>query len=121
MSGAKALQWIVRHQRLKLLGLASYVVVGDAVGLEIGRVEGEQIPPPFGFHVGNDRPQPVERIQHLAAVLERKIYRSPLVPVLKAEQTGRDKQRQKYRDHDNQRTSEPPRRKAQSRNRHWPS
>ena len=41
MCGAKALQWIVGHESLKRLALPSHAFVRDAVGLEIGRVQGQ--------------------------------------------------------------------------------
>ena len=88
-AGTKALQWIVRDQSLERLTLPSHAFVRDAVSLEICRVEGQQIPAPFGLQVGDVRPQPIERIEHLAAMLERETCRLPLVPILEAKKPGR--------------------------------
>ncbi len=110
MFGAKTLQWVARDQSLERLSLPSHAFVRDAVGLEICRVEGQQISAPFGLQVGDDRPQPIERVEHLAAMLEREICRLSLVPILEAEKPGRAKQHQKHRDRQEQRTSKPPQR-----------
>src|SRR5258705_13685218 len=105
MSGAKALQWIVGYQSLERLSLPSHTFVRDAVGLEICRVEGQQIPAPFALEVGDDCPQPIKRIEHLPAMLEREICRLPLVPISEGENPGQGKQRQKRPNRQNWRTS----------------
>src|SRR5258708_38270363 len=120
MSGGKALQWITRDQSMERFSLPSCAFVGDAVSLEISGVEGQQIPVPFGLQVGDDRPQPIKRIDHLAAMLEREIYSLPVAQILEAENPGRGGQRQKPRSRQDQRTSEPPQGMAQSKDWHWP-
>ena len=114
MCGTKALQWIVRYENLERLTVPSHAFVRDGVGLEIRGVEGQQISAPFGLQVGDVRPQPLERIEHLAAMLHRDICRVPLVPVAEAEKPGRGQQRQKHRDPEDQRTSEPRQRETSS-------
>ena len=56
MCRTKALQWIVRYERLERLTLPSHTFIRDAVRLEICRVERQQIPAPFRFQVGDVRP-----------------------------------------------------------------
>ena len=90
MSGTMALQWIVRYQRLERLRVPSYAFVGDAIGLEILRIESQQIPAPLGFHVVDDRPEPIQRLEHLTATLLRKRCRLSLLPISEAEKPGRD-------------------------------
>src|SRR3979409_1043938 len=114
MCGTKALQWIVRYESLERLTLPSPPFIRDAVRLEICLVERQQIPAPFRFQVGDVRPQPIERIKHLAAMLERETCRLPLVPMLEAKKPTRGKQRQKHQHPQDQRTSKPPRRQAWS-------
>src|ERR1700731_3761505 len=98
MCGTKALQRIVRYESLERLALPSHAFIRDAVRFEICRVERQQIPAPFGLQVGDVRPQPIERIEPLAAMLERETCRLPLVPILEAKKPSRGKQRQKHRD-----------------------
>jgi hypothetical protein len=43
----------------------------------------------LGFHVGDDRFQPIQRLEHLAAALVRKICRLSLLPISEAEKPGR--------------------------------
>ena len=85
-----ALQWIARDQRLERLRVPPYAFVGDAIGLEICGVEGQQIAAPLGLHVGDDRFQPIQCLEHLAAALLREIYRLSLQQILEAEKPGRD-------------------------------
>src|SRR5262245_21922201 len=115
MSGAKALQRIVRDQSAERLGLPSYAFVRDAVSLEISGIEGQQIAMPFGLQVGDDSPQLIKRFDDLAAMLEREIDRLPVTPILEAENSGRGGQRQKPRSRQDQRTSKPPQRKARGK------
>ena len=115
MSGTKALQRIVRYQSLERLSLPSHTFIRDAVGFEICRVEGHQIPPPFGLQVGDDRPQPIKCFEHLAAMFDRMISRLLLLPELEAEKHGRGKQRQKHRDRQDQRTHKPSQRQGRSK------
>ena len=89
MSGTMVLQWIARDQSLERLRVPPHAFVGDAVGLEIGGVERQQIAAPFGLHVGDDRFQPIQRLEHLAAALVRKICRLSLLPISEAEKPGR--------------------------------
>src|ERR1700720_4465873 len=114
MCGTKALQWVVRYESLERLALPSHALIGDAVRFEICRVERQQIPAPFGLQVGDVRVQPIERIEHLAAMLERETCRLPLVPILEAKKPSRGKQHQKHRAPRDQRTSKPPPRQAWS-------
>jgi hypothetical protein len=44
----------------------------------------------LGLHVGDDRFQPIQRIEHLAAALVRQIRRLSLLPISEAEKPGRD-------------------------------
>src|SRR5438128_2666809 len=108
MFAAKALQWIIRYERLERLRLPSHTFVRDAVSLQVCRIEGQQIPAPFSLQVPDDRPQPIERIEHLAALRARVICRLPLVPILETEKPGCGKQRQKHRAPQDQRTRKPP-------------
>jgi hypothetical protein len=71
---------------------------------------------PFSLQVGDDRPQPIKRIDHLAAVIEREIDRLPVAPILEAEKPGRDGQRQKRRNHRDQRTRKPLQKMAPNKN-----
>jgi hypothetical protein len=43
---------------------------------------------PFGLQIDDDRPKPIERVDHLAAVLEREIDRLAVTPVLETEKPG---------------------------------
>ena len=90
MSGTMVLQWIARDQSLERLRVPPHAFVGDAVGLEIGGVESQQIAAPLGLHVGDDRFQPIQRLEHLAAALVREICRLSLLPISEAEKPGRD-------------------------------
>ena len=89
MSGAKTLQRIALDQSLERLSLPSHAFVRDAVSLEIGWVEGQQIPVPFSLQIDDDRPKPIKRVDHLAAVLEREIDRLAVTPVLETEKSSR--------------------------------
>jgi hypothetical protein len=89
MSGTMVLQWIARDQSLQRLRVPPHAFVGDAVGLEIGGIERQQIAAPLRLHVGDDRFQPIQRLEHLAAALVRKICRLALLPVSEAEKPGR--------------------------------
>jgi hypothetical protein len=52
---------------------------------------------PFALQVGDDCPQPIKRIDHLAAMLEREIYSLTVAQILEADNPGRGGQRQKPR------------------------
>src|SRR6516162_1452026 len=120
MFGAKALQRIVRDQGLERLSFPAHAFVRDPVSLEISWVEGQKIAVPFRLQVGDDRPQPIKRIDHLAAVLEREIYSLPVAQIVEAENPDRGGQGQKPRSCQDQRTSKPPQGMAQSKDWHWP-
>ena len=105
--GTKTLQRVAGQQGLQALGLSSHVLVGNAVGLEIGRVESEQIPAPLSVQVDDDRAQPVERLEHLPGMLDREIYRLPVLPIAEAEKPAGGEQRQKHRAHQQWRTHQP--------------
>jgi len=113
MTGTMALQWIARYQSLKRLRVPSYDFVGDAIGLEVMRIERQQIAAPLRLHVGDDRLQPIQRLEHLAVALLLQICRLSLLPISQAENPGRDDHDHKRSDHQRQRTSKPPRGLAQ--------
>jgi hypothetical protein len=56
----------------------------------------------------------------MAAMLEREIYRLSVAPILETENPGRGGQRQKRRNHQDQRTRKPSQGMAQSKDWHWP-
>src|SRR5258707_13742872 len=112
MRGTKALQSIVRYESLERFTLPSHAFVRDAVRLQTCQVGGQQISALFGRNASDVRPQPIERIDHLAAMLDRLACRLPRVPIPEAEKPRRCKQRQKSRAPQDQRTSKPPRRQA---------
>src|SRR4029453_5910212 len=90
MSGTMALQWIARDQGLERLRVPSYDFVGNAIGLEVVRIESQQIAAPLRLHVGDDRFQPIQRLEPLAVAPLRKFYRLSLLPISEAENPGRD-------------------------------
>src|SRR5215475_3454822 len=114
MSGAKTLQRIVRDQSLKRLGFPPYAFVRDAVSLEIGRVEGQQISVPFSLQIDDDCPKPIERVDDLAAVFEREIDRLAVTPILETEKAGHGGQRQKRCNHRDERSRKPSQKMAPS-------
>lgn len=60
MFGAKALQRILQDQVFESLGFLSYAIVRDTIGLEIDRIEREQIAAPFRVQVSDNRAQPID-------------------------------------------------------------
>jgi hypothetical protein len=44
----------------------------------------------LALHVGDDGPQPIQRLEHLATTLEQEICRLSLLPISEAEKSGRD-------------------------------
>lgn len=109
MCGTKALQWIVRNESLERLDLRSHAFFRYAVGIEMSWVERQQIVAPFGLQVGDGRPHPLERLDDLAAMLDRVTCCLPLVPIPDAQKPGRGKQRQKRRDPQDHGTNKPAR------------